>query len=356
MRIATAVSCYPFYNFRYLKLLNEFSKIFSIYVFARSKLKKTCEENRRRFKICYVLPWFIPKKIKYYIGPLISQPFINLVKPSLVWLFDIAVPLVPLIVDSPIILDIDDPNFSSSKSLLFNKREVYLLRNKRVKNIVVPTKMIKDKFVKFYNIPENKIEIIPNGVDLNIFEPTNLPDENVILYYGTLAPHRSRFLVKVIEEVLKRRKDVRFIIIGDVPRWLQEYLACKDYMENIIMPGYIEHDKLPEWIEKAKVCIFTQDISLGGRLSFKLLEYMASGRPIVATDVDESWPIKESGAGIISPLNPEIFAENIIKLLEDKELAMKLAEKGVKYARQYSWNDMVAKYVKLMEEVVEDTK
>jgi glycosyltransferase involved in cell wall biosynthesis len=216
--------------------------------------------------------------------------------------------------------------------------------------------MIKDKFVKFYNIPENKIEIIPNGVDLNIFEPTNLPDENVILYYGTLAPHRSRFLVKVIEEVLKRRKDVRFIIIGDVPRWLQEYLACKDYMENIIMPGYIEHDKLPEWIEKAKVCIFTQDISLGGRLSFKLLEYMASGRPIVATDVDESWPIKESGAGIISPLNPEIFAENIIKLLEDKELAMKLAEKGVKYARQYSWNDMVAKYVKLMEEVVEDTK
>jgi glycosyltransferase involved in cell wall biosynthesis len=122
------------------------------------------------------------------------------------------------------------------------------------------------------------------------------------------------------------------------------------------MPGYIEHNKLPEWIRKAKVCIFTQDISLGGRLSFKLLEYMASGRPIVATDVDESWPIKESGAGIISPLNPEIFAENIIKLLEDKKLAMKLAENGVKYARQYSWNDMVAKYVKLIEEVVEDTK
>jgi glycosyltransferase involved in cell wall biosynthesis len=127
-------------------------------------------------------------------------------------------------------------------------------------------------------------------------------------------------------------------------------------MGNIIMPGYIEHDKLPEWIRKAKVCIFTQDISLGGRLSFKLLEYMASGRPIVATDVDESWPIKESGAGIISPINPEIFAENIIKLLEDKKLAMKLAENGVKYARQYSWNDMVAKYVKLIEEVVEDAK
>ena len=39
--------------------------------------------------------------------------------------------------------------------------------------------------------------------------------------------------------------------------------------------------------------------------------------------------------------------------MEDRELAMKLAEKGVKYARQYSWNDMVARYVKLMKEVVE---
>ncbi|MCL7391640.1 MAG: glycosyltransferase, partial [Thaumarchaeota archaeon] len=117
--------------------------------------------------------------------------------------------------------------------------------------------------------------------------------------------------------------------------------------------GYIEHENLPEWIRKAKVCVFTQDISLGGRFPTKLLDYMASGRPIVATDVDESWPIKESGAGIISPLNPEVFAENIIKLLENRELAMKLADKGVKYARQYSWNNIVTRYVKLMKEVVE---
>jgi glycosyltransferase involved in cell wall biosynthesis len=262
---------------------------------------------------------------------------------------------MPLILKVPIILDAEDPNLTPSTKFSL-MRDFYLMRNRNVKKIVTTTNILKSKLVKFYGIPADKIEVIPYGVDLELFKPTNLPDEDVVLYYGTLAPHRSRFLVKVIENVLRRRRDVKFIIIGDAPRWLQEYLARKSYMENIIMPGYIEHDKLPEWIKKAKVCIFTQDISLGGRLSFKLLEYMASGRPIVATDVDESWPIKESGAGIISPLNPEIFAENIIKLLEDKKLAMKLAENGVKYARQYSWNDMVAKYVKLIEEIIEDTK
>jgi len=352
MRIATAVSCYPFYNFRYLKLLHELSKIFDVYVFAGSKLKAIKKEDGH-FKLCYTFPFVIPRKIRYYIGPLVTQPLLNLVKPDTVWLFDIAIPLTSLIIKAPIILDIDDPNFNSSNRFSLT-RDVYLLSNKRVKKVIVPTQVIKDKFIKFYNIPREKIEVIPNGVDLEIFKPTDIPDENIILYYGTLALHRSRFLVKVIEEVLKRRRDVKFIIIGDVPKWLREYLIRKSYIENITMLGYIEHDKLPEWIRKAKVCIFTQDISLGGRFPTKLLDYMASGRPIVATDVDESWPIKESGAGIISPLNPEIFAENVIKLLEDRELAVKLAERGVEYARQYSWNNIVAKYVKLIKEVMEN--
>ena len=352
MRLATAVSCYPFYNFRYLKLLHEFSKIFEVYVFAGSKLKTIKEENKH-FKLCYTFPFVIPRRVRYYIGPLITQPLLNLVKPDAVWLFDTAIPLTPLIIKAPIILDIDDPNLTSSTKFSLI-RDLYLMRNKRVKKMVTTTKILKDKLMKLYNIPEDKIEVIPHGVNLELFKPTNLPDEDIVIYYGTLAPHRSRFLVKVIEEVLKRRRNVKFIIIGDVPRWLREYLVHKNYVENITMPGYIEHDRLPEWIRRAKVCIFTQDISLGGRLSFKLLEYMASGRPIVATDVDESWPIKESGAGIISPLNPKIFAENIIKLLEDKELAVKLAEKGVEYAKQYNWNDMVASYVKLIKEVMEN--
>jgi glycosyltransferase involved in cell wall biosynthesis len=352
MRIATAISCYPFYNFRYVKLLHEFSKIFDVYVFAGSKLK-TIREEDKQFKLCYIFPFIVPRRIRYYIGPLIAQPLLNLVGPDIVWLFDTAIPLMPLILKVPIILDVDDPNLISSTrfSLI---RDFYLMRNRNVKKIVTTTNLLKSKLVKFYGIPADKIEVIPNGVDLELFKPTNLPDEDVVLYYGTLAPHRSRFLVKVIENVLRCRRDVKFIIIGDAPRWLQEYLACKSYMGNIIMPGYIEHDKLPEWIRKAKVCIFTQDISLGGRFPTKLLDYMASGRPIVATDVDESWPIKESGAGIISPLNPEIFAESIIKLLEDKELAMKLVEKGVKYARQCSWDNVVAKYVRLMREVIEN--
>jgi glycosyltransferase involved in cell wall biosynthesis len=349
LRVATAVSHYPFYNFRYLKLLRELSKVFDVYVFAGSKLK-TAREEAKQFKLCYTLPLIIPRKVRYYVGPLITQPLLNLVGPDIVWLFDTATPLTPLMIEAPIILDTDDPKFSPLSRLSL-VQGLYLMKNKRVRRIVTTTNILKDKLVKIFNIPKDKIEVIPSGVDLELFRPTKLPGEDTVLYYGTLAPHRSKFLIKVIEEVLKHRRDVRFIIIGDAPKWLWEYLTRKNYMENIIMAGYVEHDKLPGWIEKAKVCIFTQNISLGGRLSIKLLEYMASGRPIVGTDVDESWPIRDSGAGIISPLDPAAFAEAVVKLLEDEELAKRLAERGIRYARQYGWKDMVKRYVQLMKEV-----
>ncbi len=354
LRLATAVSSYPFYNFRYLKLLSEFSNYFSLYIFAGSKLydRKVFDKNES-YRVYYLFPFLIPKRVKYYIGGMISQIIINLVKPDIVWLFDTAVPLTPLTINRPIVLDIDDPilDYKSRLSLL---KDLYILRNKHVRKIVVTTDIIKDKFARLYGIPKEKIEVIPYGVDLKLFRPTNMPDEDIVLYYGTLAPHRSRFLIKVIKDTLTLKKDVKFIIIGDAPTWFKEYLVKKNLADNVIMPGFVKHDKLPEWIKKAKICIFTQDISLGGRLSFKLLEYMASGRPIVATDVDESWPVRESGAGIITPIDPNIFAENIITLLEDKKLAKELAKKGIEYARRFSWDDMIKKYVELFIKITEE--
>ncbi|MEM2216417.1 MAG: hypothetical protein QXP57_07645, partial [Nitrososphaerota archaeon] len=61
---------------------------------------------------------------------------------------------------------------------------------------------------------------------------------------------------------------------------------------------------------------------------------------------------RESGAGIITPIDPKIFAENIITLLEDKKLAKELAEKGIEYARRFSWDEMVKKYIKCFMEII----
>jgi glycosyltransferase involved in cell wall biosynthesis len=78
---------------------------------------------------------------------------------------------------------------------------------------------------------------------------------------------------------------------------------------------------------------------------------MASGRPVVATNVDESFPLKESGAGIVTDIDAEAMAEAIIRLLDDDRLAERLVNNGVKYAQEYDWNKMVEDYVKLFHQV-----
>jgi glycosyltransferase involved in cell wall biosynthesis len=64
---------------------------------------------------------------------------------------------------------------------------------------------------------------------------------------------------------------------------------------------------------------------------------------------------KESGAGLITEIEPESFADAVIRLLEDDALANHLAWKGVEYAQKYDWNKMVEDYIKLLQQVCNES-
>ena len=352
MRLATSVSTWPFYNFRYRKLLSELAKRFSLYVFAGSTLPRDGKDYT--FKLVTVLPFRLPRRISYHLSPFLAYTAINAVNPDVVWLFDTATPIVPILTSAPIVLDCDDPKVVLPREELRRiprlslMNELRLLKNQKVRKIVVPTPMIKNRFVKL-GVDEQKIEVIPNGVDTRLFSPTPLPDEPVVLYYGTFQPHRARLLLDIVEVLAKARDDVRFLLVGDIPPPVKSRLR-RVLGKRVEMPGFVEHDLIPSFIQRARVCIFPQDKSLG-RSPAKLLDYMACGRPVVATDVDDSFPLKESGAGIVTEVNPEAMAKAVIELLDDDRLAEELARKGVEYARRYDWNKMVENYVRLFHDV-----
>lgn len=294
----------------------------------------------------------------YYVSPYFAQIAINSVGPDVAWLFDTATPIHPLFLSAPIVLDIDDPKVVLPKQELSRipklslVNELRLLKNRKVRKVVVPTELIRRKFIAL-GLDEDRVTVIPNGVDTSLFYPTPLPKEPVVLYYGTFQPHRARLLLEVIEVLTRKKRDVKFLLIGDIPSAVRDRLL-RVAGNRIEMPGFVEHDRLPQFLQKARVCILPQDRSLGGRLPSKLLDYMASGRPIVATNVDESFPLKESGAGIVTDIDAEAMAEAIIRLLDDDKLAEELSRKGVEYARKYDWNKMVENYVELFHQVYND--
>jgi glycosyltransferase involved in cell wall biosynthesis len=356
LRLATSVSTWPFYNFRYRKLLFELARRFQLYVLAGSALPS--DEKVSTFKLMRILPFTLPRRVRYYVSPLIAQTALNIVGADVVWLFDTASPIHPLLVKAPIVLDAEDTRVVLPKEQLKNVRklssinELRLMKNSKIRKIVVTTKIIKKKLIML-GLDEKRISVIPYGVDTSLFYPTPLPEEPVVLYYGTFQPHRARLLLEVIEVLAQKRRDTRFLLIGDIPSPMRSRLL-RIAGNRVEMPGFVEHDMLPQFLQKARVCILPQDRSLGGRLSFKLLEYMACGRPVVGTNVDESFPLKESGAGIVTEINAEAMAEAVIRLLDDDRLAEELARKGVEHTRKYDWNKMVEDYVELFHQVYND--
>jgi glycosyltransferase involved in cell wall biosynthesis len=334
--------------------LLELAQRLHLYVFTGTPLS-----GRRISSIKPILPFKHPKRLWYYLTPLFSQIALNLVDADVVWLFDTAGFISPHLTRAPVILDCDDPKITlPAKELkripkISLVNELRLLRNRKIRKIVVPTEMIRRKFIAL-GLDEDRVTVIPNGVDTKLFYPTPLPKESVVLYYGTFQPHRARLLLEVIEVFARRRRDAKFLLIGDIPSPVRDRLL-RVAGNRVEMPGFIEHDLLPCYIQMARVCIFPQDRSLGLGGSLKLLEYMASGRPVVATNVDESFPLKESEAGIVTGVDPQSFADAVIRLLEDDALASYLARRGVEYAQRYDWNKMVEDYIKLFQQVCNES-
>jgi glycosyltransferase involved in cell wall biosynthesis len=294
----------------------------------------------------------------YYVSPYFAQITLNSIGADVVWLYDTATPIHPLFLRAPVVLDTDDPKVVLPKGELSRipklslVNELRLLKNRKIRKIVVPTEMIRRKFIAL-GLDEDRVTVVPYGVDTSLFYPTPLPEEPVVLYYGTFQPHRARLLLEIIGVLAQKRRDTRFLLIGDIPSPMRSRLL-RIAGNRVEMPGFVEHDRLPQFLQKARVCILPQDRSLGGRLSFKLLEYLACGRLVVATDVDESFPLKESGAGIVTEIDAEAMAYAIFRLLDDDRLAEELARKGVDYVLKYYWNKMVEDYIQLFYRVLDE--
>mgnify|MGYP005635427079 CR=1 FL=1 len=349
LKLATISSRYPFKNIRYRKLLDGISKKLRVYVFVGRVYLKGRENITFRL---YSLPSInIPSKLLYVSWACAAPAFFDLVDPDLLWIFEVPILPIPRLANRPTVIDIDDPSLSYPRSMwekMVNLWYIKLLKNKSVAAIVVPTYQIKEKLIEFYDLPEEKVTIIPNGVDISLFRPTPLPEDPVVLYYGSFPEYRAKFLAKVLEKVAERRRDVKFILIGDVPKWFRDFIVERGLRDRVETPGFIEHDRLPRWIRRARVTIFPQERSLSRGSSLKLLEYMASRRPIVATDVDESWPVKDARSGIITRVDAGEFSEAILRLLDDDRLAEKLASEGVKYAERFKWESIIKEYIKLL--------
>ncbi|HWO73687.1 MAG TPA: glycosyltransferase family 4 protein [Dehalococcoidia bacterium] len=203
--------------------------------------------------------------------------------------------------------------------------------------------------------------LIPNGVDFHRFAcpsetgpPPHLADDRpTLLFVGRIEARKGiPYLLKAYRLVKSRLPEARLVIVGE-GGLKEEYrrMAAEMGLEDVLFEGYVAPDLLPSYYQRADV--FCSPSTVNESFGITLLEAMAAHAPAVATSINGVNTLGENGVTgiIVPPKDPEAMAEGIIRLLEDRALASRLADAAQKRALRYDWEQVARELLAYYEEL-----
>jgi phosphatidyl-myo-inositol alpha-mannosyltransferase len=199
--------------------------------------------------------------------------------------------------------------------------------------------------------------IIPNGVDIDEFDPAVAPFEKYadgtknLLFLSRFDPRNGlRLMLEAFEIVKAGMPDVRLIVVGDGPlRSYYRRFVPKRYAEDVHFVGRIKDGRARYYASCDVFCSPVMKASFG----VTLLEAMAAGRPIVATENHGYRELLGPEEGLLTPPDdPAAFARGILTLLGDEEMRRTMGASGRRKALRFSWDAVVREISAYYEEIL----
>ncbi len=192
---------------------------------------------------------------------------------------------------------------------------------------------------------KGNFEVIPNGIDMSRFqeELAPLPQFNDgklnILFVGRLTERRKglKFLLRAFNQVKQEVPNARLIIVGKgVTKGYLRYLKQHE-IEDVVFTGFVSDEELPRYHRTSQV--FCAPSTGGESFGIVLLEALASGLPVVASDIPGyASVVDHNKQGIlVEAKNSAALAKGLIQLLQDAPLRAKMGQEGRVKAAEYSW-------------------
>lgn len=230
---------------------------------------------------------------------------------------------------------------SSAGYLLF--KPLLQQYHRRLDGRIAVSKPARDFVRKYFG---GDYRIIPNGVDISRFNPSNEPIKELtdgalnVLFVGRPDPRKGlEYLIKAMDMVSSGCKTrVRLVVIGDGPkRAMYEAMVDGKHRDSIVFLGSVSRDLLPRYFSSADV--FCSPATGNESFGIVLLEAMASGVPIVASDIPGYRTVVDSGEEgfLIRSRDRDALAKAILLLLNDEKLRAEMGTRGREKALRYSW-------------------
>ncbi len=198
-----------------------------------------------------------------------------------------------------------------------------------------------------------KYIIIPNGIDLRTFNSQVPPIERLrdgklnLLFVGRLEKRKGfSYLLRAFARVKREMPNVRLLVVGPYheknQRRYEAFIERHD-LADVVFVGYVSKADLARYYRTCDV--FCAPSTGGESFGIILLEAMAAGKPIVASDIDGYRSVMQSGREglLVPPKDDEALAAGILSLLRDPDRRAAMGSLGSVTAQQYSWEKVAAR-------------
>ena len=217
--------------------------------------------------------------------------------------------------------------------------------------VIVNSNFMKSELQRLFGLPFEKINVIPNGVNLNLYNGVErdynfrrqyaADNEKIILYVGRLVYEKGiQNLISAMPKVLNNYHDSKLIIAGKggMIDELRDEVRRLNIENKVYFTGYLNLTQVTKMYKCADVAVFPSTYEPFGVVA---LEGMLSGTPVVVSDVGGLNEIVEHRVNGMKSYagNPNSIADSILELLFNPELCANVAKAAkAKVKSQYNWN------------------
>lgn len=238
---------------------------------------------------------------------------------------------------------------------------------KSARKIITVSECSKQDIIQYLGIPEEKIEVVYNGIDVENKTPRVAEDSgsletrfgisrNYILYLGNFLPHKNHEILVKAYGLLKRQQKIpHCLVLGGknekMRQNLEALIAEEKLKDDVFLTGFVEPEWLPILYARADLFVYP---SLYEGFGLQALEAMAYHIPVAISNVAALPEIAGDAAIQFDPQSAESMADAIYQALTDQKLRSSLIKKGEQRLKHFSWQEMARKTVEIYQHVIRD--
>lgn len=235
----------------------------------------------------------------------------------------------------------------------------------KIKFVHVSTNSDKEQLIKYLKVPENKIIIIPLGVDHERFRPPINKEEARRKILGKFFMKDSPYFIHISEtnwarknvfrmlDAFKNAKDEgvkhNLIIIGKADPIVYEKARS---IPGVTILGYVSDEHLVSFLQGADALILP---SLHEGFGLPLVEAMACGVPVVASNTFSPPEVADKAGLFVNPYDISDITNKIIEISKNKKLRETLSDNAQIRSQEFSWQNMANNLLKLIEKISDES-